>query len=45
MGKDDAETIALKKELEDLINRCKVVLEKYFLIKIEKILISYLDIN
>lgn len=23
MGKDDAETIALKKELEDLINRCK----------------------
>lgn len=30
MGKDDAETIALKKELEDLINRCKVVLEKCF---------------
>lgn len=26
MGKDDAETVALKKELEDLINKCKVVL-------------------
>lgn len=24
MGKDDAETVALKKELEDLINKCKV---------------------
>lgn len=28
MGKDDAETVALKKELEDLINKCKVVLQK-----------------
>jgi len=24
MGKEDAETIALRKELEDLINKCKV---------------------
>lgn len=24
MGKDDAETTNLKKELEDLINKCKV---------------------
>lgn len=24
MGKDDPETAALKKELEDLINKCKV---------------------
>lgn len=24
MGKDDTETAALKKELEDLINKCKV---------------------
>ena len=28
MGKDDAEMVALKKELEDLINKCKVVLKK-----------------
>lgn len=24
MGKDDAETVALKQELDDLINKCKV---------------------
>lgn len=34
MGKDDAETVALKKELEDLINKCKVVLEKLYILPV-----------